>query len=148
MFSFYAAHMPAVLQPLSSFFLCNHEPNFSRKTAIAAFHFVSLTSITTLLTSTCSSIPAQKTLVFMSGIYCINQVTAKIFAQLCEPYQDIPLIPLIGHVMHISCAVLLTKEMCSCLQLSVSFMDIKVILLCAIIASVFIKKNIANHVYG
>lgn len=89
-------------------------------------------------TACLTSIPPARGATLTVLAYLISQLTAPLFCELFKPYQDTPLIPLVGQVFQWTTSLILAKVMCRIAGQAISFKEMRqigfVFLLCLYVA--------------
>jgi hypothetical protein len=95
-------------------------------------------SLSYVSTACLTSIPPVRGATLTVSAYLISQLTAPLFCEFFKPYQEIPLIPLIGQVLQWTTSLILAKVMCRIAGQVISFKEMRQIglgfLMCLYIA--------------
>ncbi len=90
-------------------------------------------------TACLTSIPPMRGLSLAVLSYAISQLILPFFRLFLEPYQEVPLVPLLGQVIHLSTVLLLAKVICHLVGQPLSCKEIRKISL-IFIMSLFVMK--------
>lgn len=82
-------------------------------------------NVTYITTSCLTSLPFSCAATLLISTYTISQLVTPLFVECFQPYQDIPLIPLFGHVIQITLSLILAKISCNFMGCNLSLKQIR-----------------------